>query len=264
MIEPEWLTSSDPQTMLAWCQELGYPVSGCVDSWKTFVTDRKLRLFACACCRAVWHLLTDDVQCPGHSGLECCQTNLCPSCPGTGRINRSRRAVEVAERFADGLATINELVDAQDDARWSADQNPLYPGALPQVTCGSNAARVAERFVREFLVVPKNTQADLLRHLVGDPFRPVEFMLIPFAGNCRQIETVTDLARALYAGEQDAAVAVPLHDALIEAGAPKEFVEHFVPEHVFEVRNTLAKDMSYQYEPHPKGCWCLDAILNLC
>lgn len=57
------------------------------------VDDRTLRLFACRCVREVWHLLTDE---------------------------RSRNAVEVAERYADGLATDEDLEVARKSARKSA------------------------------------------------------------------------------------------------------------------------------------------------
>jgi len=59
------------------------------------LTDRELRLFACWSVRQVWHLLTDE---------------------------RSRNAVEVAERFAEGNATQDELTAASYAARaaWDA------------------------------------------------------------------------------------------------------------------------------------------------
>ncbi len=48
MTESDWFTSTDPQAMLSFLRDRG-PVS-----------DRKLRLYACACCRSVWHLLGDE------------------------------------------------------------------------------------------------------------------------------------------------------------------------------------------------------------
>src|SRR4051794_18344837 len=68
MTEAEWLTSTDPDLVL--------------DFLKGQASDRKLRLFAVACGRRIWHLLNDE---------------------------RSRSAVEVAEQFADGSVSADEL-----------------------------------------------------------------------------------------------------------------------------------------------------------
>src|SRR5262249_40559551 len=76
LTEHDWLTGTDPAPLL---QFLRGKAGG-----------RKLRLFACACCRHVWHLLPDE---------------------------QVRGAVETAERFADGLADVRELTAARLAAR---------------------------------------------------------------------------------------------------------------------------------------------------
>src|SRR5262245_45629180 len=75
MTEADWLTCADPQPMLTFLLRRAGP--------------RKLRLFAAACCRRIWTLLTDE---------------------------RSRAAVGEVERYADGLADYQELLASHGEA----------------------------------------------------------------------------------------------------------------------------------------------------
>ena len=71
MTEEEWLGCTEPGPMLEFLQGRS--------------SDRKLRLFAVACCRRVWHLLPDE---------------------------HLQRPIEVAEKFADDLASKDDLLAA--------------------------------------------------------------------------------------------------------------------------------------------------------
>jgi hypothetical protein len=81
--EAEWLSSTIPRSMLSFLEARA----------KAGDINRKLRLFACACVRRIWHLLDDE---------------------------RSRNAVEVAERYAEGMATPEELNAADHEAGYAA------------------------------------------------------------------------------------------------------------------------------------------------
>jgi hypothetical protein len=78
------------------------------------LTDQQLRRFACWCVRKVWHLLTDE---------------------------RSRHAVEVAERYADGHATKEELIEARASAR--AANSAANRAADAAASAAASAAYVA-------------------------------------------------------------------------------------------------------------------------
>jgi hypothetical protein len=195
MTEAEWVRNTDVAAMLEFLGELA--------------SDRKYRLFACACCRLYWHSLQDP---------------------------RSQHAVEVAEQFADGLATPDQLVAARGAAQTSqtaltSDSHTVLNASSAAVSVTAPSSRVAA------WAVSKNTdrkeQPALLREIFGNPFRPV---LAPASWPA----TVTELAQRLYAGE---ACEAPLRQALQEAGQ-QELADHF------------------GRAGHPKGCWAMDLLLG--
>lgn len=171
MTEGEWEKSEDPAAMLAWLGESRMP------------SNRKLRLFAAACCRRVWHLLADDAPCPVCDGGKVdvglwLNEKPCSGCHGTTRVNRSRRVVETAERFADGEATEEEIFDADGHAG-------LVPGArnnyavmmtvaLGQLISMPDVVGCVGQVLGWSKRLDLRTQlAALLRDIVGNPFRPV-------------------------------------------------------------------------------------------
>jgi hypothetical protein len=92
MDEAAWLTATDPTPMLAFLRNAER------------ASERKLRLFAVACFREVWEWLNDI---------------------------RIREAVQTAERYADGLATREELAAAHRFAEeFFAEADLVYGGAL--------------------------------------------------------------------------------------------------------------------------------------
>src|SRR5262245_56705349 len=164
MKEAEWLASDDPEYMLLALEERLRP------------RDRKLRLFAVACCRRIGHLMTDE---------------------------RSRRAVNVVERYAEGQATRRELMLARMAARgaggdyaaraaWSAAGSEGYGAAAGTWTDAVQAAAWADpdANVRAALCAEHEAHAVMLREIIGDPFRPLR----------PRPEAIAPLAEEIYQG----------------------------------------------------------------
>jgi hypothetical protein len=213
MTEQEWLGCKDPKPMLRFLADQGK------------ATERKYRLFSCACCQRVWDSLTDE---------------------------RSRRAVTIAERFADGLASEEELQFALAEAaevrglsgmpaRWAAVA-VARTGALRVVdTAGQVAASPAvgdydpARWEEEW-----ERQCDLLRDLFGPlPFRPVT---VEAGWRTQEVAAVIE---AINEGKDFGRVA-ELGEVLYRAGCRQRDLLHHC---LWATR-------------HVHGCWVLDLLLG--
>jgi hypothetical protein len=190
--------------------------------------DRKLRLFACACARRIWHLMPDKLF---------------------------RDAVELAERFADGGST-NKARKARKEKCEALAQTPTWNGGAPTATnClstnpsnaawnGAWAAAAAEAGATEGPAweAVRAKQADLLREIFGNPLKPVRIEPAWLAWNNR---TVPLLADRIYEKQSFGDLPV-LADAVEEAGCTNaELLAHL-----------------RQSREHVRGCWALDLLRN--
>ncbi len=212
MDQDRWWAWEEPEAMLTFLETWGARLTWEPDTG--WLTQRKVRLFACACCRLNWHLLTDE---------------------------RSRRAVEMAERYALGQATWADLVPYNGvadimqmhrwdtlpesthdlDQRWSAlvwvsiatSKDPLDGRNGGDACTGIRGnSRVLEA------TVPAARQADLIREIVGDPY---DRHSVPPAVRSWQDGTIPALVRSIYE-TRDFGRTLILADACEEAGLDPE------------------------------------------
>jgi hypothetical protein len=222
----EWNRCTDPQKMLEFLRGKA--------------GERKLRLFAVAACRRIWHL---PIEAP------------------------ARRAVEVVERYADGAASPEELEEAGRPLRWqpgtSIHKAPKNTSAaalwaawgswfgwsdLPDAI--SNSAGYAAR-ARGSGKGQRVAQAALLRDIFGNPVHPVRVDPAWLAWHGGAIPALAQAVydeRELPSGHLDAGRLTVLADMLEEAGCCD-------PQLLGHLRGR---------GPHVRGCHALDALLGKC
>jgi hypothetical protein len=195
---------------------------------------RKMRLLACACARRLYPALAKE----------------------------ARLSLDVAERYADGQASRQELRNAR---------GPYYSGVRAD-NCASLAARPSQGFRREVRGVlvqavlsasadedgwvsrsipaveaaERAAQVALVRDAFGNPFRPAT------VDPAWQTPTILALAQAAYehcdlpSGHLDPARLAVLADALEDAGCDDaDILDH--------LRGP---------GPHVRGCWAVDLLLG--
>jgi hypothetical protein len=187
---------------------------------------RKRRLFACASVRRIWHLLDDP---------------------------RSRRAVEVAEAFADGIADKNTAKRVRSEASaaarltskgiWSpADAAAICVNQTVEDISTAARAAIAASKVGIPLSSERKAQAALVRDIFGNPFRPPHLDPAWLAWND---STVVKLAQVVYDDRAFDRLPV-LADALEEAGC----------------NDANILDHCRQPGEHVRGCWIVDLLLG--
>jgi hypothetical protein len=216
MTEAEWLACAEPRRML--------------EHLRRKARHRKLRLFACACCRRAWHRITHPF---------------------------SREAVEVAERYAD-----RQVKDVDRERVTQAMRVLCGPGCSAAYSTPFHVVRSTRLTFIDGIIAAEHAvfavtgvrnrgdnpaaedgeraaQAELLRDVFGNPFRPVvlDTALWP--------STVVQLAAAIY--EERAFDRLPiLADALEESGCT----------------DAAILDHLRSPGPHVRGCWVVDLLLD--
>jgi hypothetical protein len=234
--EEEWVACTDVEPMLEFLQERA--------------SDRMLRLFACACCRRVWHYLSDQLD---------------------------KEVVSVAERFADKLATAEERAVAEEAAARAYQEIAHRAGAFSDVGDepppsdtkhrGLFAVQAVWQAVSEVVIArdvafstihvmdayasrrrtdvsqkEKDFQLVMCRDIFNNPFRPVTLSADSFTWNRGSIP---GLAKAIY--DDRAFDRLPsLASALEDAGCDNvEILSHCLGEGL-----------------HVRGCWVIDLLLG--
>jgi hypothetical protein len=235
MTEAEWMECTDPTAMFkALYTTTGEPIKIIFRS-----SERKLRMFAVACCRRIWHLLPDTW---------------------------SRQAVEVAERYADALATEEELETAaaaacsvwdtdveraSTEGQWNRESRSLlytaaaaaYNVAIPLGWWGAAPAFVApDEIAREISAqsgAECAAQCVLLRDIFGNPFHA-----ITMTPRWRTSTTVA-IAHVIYEDRRFQDLPI-LADALEDAGCDNvDILTH-----------------CRGGGEHVRGCWVVDLLLG--
>jgi hypothetical protein len=246
LTEEQWLASNEEWQLLRHLQQ------HCLVS-RMRGGKRRLRLYACACCRRAWHLFRE----------------------------RERTIVEVAERAADGRASRSELAEAEQVAMGMVEEataqvRSLGAGPGPASTADARmrmilayglqaaasnrlslAAGGPAMSVESALGLCRQSQrgamdtqedlrpfADLLRDIFRNPFRDA----LPFdsAALAPKGSQVANIARTIYDEQRWEDLPV-LADAMEEAGcADADLLGH--------CRAPRA---------HARGCWVIDLVLGL-
>jgi hypothetical protein len=236
--EQEWLSCSDPDNLLRGIDLL-------VEQTRVSISERKWVLLMVACLRRIQHVFRDE---------------------------RSRMLVAAIEQYADGLLTQEDV--NQTSLRAVDLPNPDNYSNLPKEPLSDDQLRVAYAWDALVAACPpldksdivgdlrnvtfaaaqaapqphqeRRVQTDLLRDIVGNPFRPISLPATGFPSEAAKFAQTAYEERSLPTGILSASRLATLSDALKDGGC------------------TDSHMLSHCREPgpHVRGCWVVDLILG--
>ena len=253
MTEAERLNCDGPSEMLSFL-------------WKNPGT-RKPRLFACACCRRVWRFLSDHRL---RDGVEVAE-RFADGQAAAVELEAAVKAIDCAEQATD----VDDPVWVRARLAAGAARSTVQFGGPLELTVEGNGVRAESGGMMDYMIafdaaesaarlhassfvadsitdetirdqqwdeaksLESRVQANLLRDIFGNPFRPVAF------DPRWRTTNVVGLAQAIY--DDKAFDRMPLlADALMDAGCEDEQV-------IGHCRGP---------GPHVRGCWVVDLVLG--
>jgi len=219
MNQAEWLMCDDPEAMFRHLH--------------TRASDRKLRLFMCACCRRAWALANDARL---EEILPVIESFADRAVKDRERGRAHRIGGEVLQTASNSASCLGaQLWNA---ARKNLDRSDYDFGKSAAAAFGWAAGN--GRVFFDAKEAESACQASLVRDIFGNPFRPVAF------DPAWRTDTALTLARQMYDTREFSAAPI-LADALQDAGCDcDELLNH--------LRETSAT--------HVRGCWALDLVLG--
>ena len=215
MTESEWVGCTDPERMLEFVRGQA--------------SERKLRLFAVACCRSIWHLLTDA---------------------------RSQKGLELAEAIAEGRVGVRSrsAKNVHNDAHIAYGnfrrKDKINAALAASYACWPWAERSAETAARAALERATEASNDrieyagFLKCVLRTSFRPITNTPAWLTPTVSGLAQTAYEERTLPSGELDPDRLAVLSDALEEAGCDDG-----------DILNHLRSS-----GPHVRGCWVVDLL----
>jgi hypothetical protein len=222
MTKAKWLRSVDPRVLLEFIVK--------------DASERKLRLFACVCCRRALHLVNDARFPPLVELAE----DLAEGPIKAKELKRAFRTFSESKKSVTTFSHSNIMSAIQSAFKSPLDRGYFWLGESASCAFGHATGKGPDdEKYWQATDGERRQQTTLIRDIFGNPFRPITF------SPSWRTDTTFTLARQMYESRDFGAMPI-LADALQDAGCDND-----------DILNHCRSD-----GPHVRGCWVVDLVLG--